>query len=281
MRIRCAAAHGSRWLVFAVILIIIIIIIVTAMVGTVLPARSAPQPGRTTSQIKKPLIYQIGNVVRISADGPRPLLRALDALQDKYGWVVDYEDPQYPDNPDLTTNDQSVPALRRSNSRHLKENFTVDFNNGPDPDSAPDEKPVLKIIVDAYNQSEGAGQFELRELPGGHFDVVGIGVRNQSGEVSSGQPILDLPITLKTQPRSVDETVALICQKVRQQSKIPVTVGAIPARSQKTVAVGGIEVPARTLLLRAIAPMGAHLSWRLLYDSTSKSYRLSAGVLSQ
>ena len=46
-----------------------------------LPFTSFSQSARATSQIKRPLIYQIGNVVRIYAEGERPLLRALDALQ--------------------------------------------------------------------------------------------------------------------------------------------------------------------------------------------------------
>ena len=56
-------------------------------------SQGVPQPG---AAIKKPLIYQIGQIVHINATGSRPLLQAVDALQEKYGWIVNYEDPQYP-----------------------------------------------------------------------------------------------------------------------------------------------------------------------------------------
>ena len=268
MRIRRAAGQRARWFYFAAIL---------AVVAILLPARSVSQAAHTTSQIKKPLIYQVGNVVHIHAEGPRPLLRAIQALQDKYGWMVDYEDPQYPADLDLTTNAPSLPQRRHPNGGNLKGSFSVEFNSGPAPDSPPDENSVLKIVVESYNQSDADGQFELRKEQDGRFDVVGIGVRGQNGEVSSPGPILDLLITLKTKRRSVQETVALICQKVSQRSQIPAApIGiADSVHGHGTVAVGGMTVSARTMLSRTLSAVREKpLSWRLLYDATGKSYEL-------
>ena len=39
-------------------------------------------------------------------------------------------------------------------------------------------------------------------------------------------PILDLPITLAKEKRTAEQTIALICQKLNEKSKIPVTVNA-------------------------------------------------------
>jgi len=268
MRIRCAAMHRARWFFFAAIMTVVAIL---------LPARSVSQAAHTDSQIKKPPIYQVGNVVHIHAEGPRPLLRALDALQDKYGWTVDYEDPQYPADLDLAP---SLPRRRHPNVRNLRGrrgSFSVEFNSGLAPDSPPDENSVLKIVVDRYNQSDADGQFELRKEQDGRIDVVGIGVRDQQGEVSSRQPILDPPITLKTKRRSADQTIALICQRAGRQSKIRVTPSGISVdvSGQGTVAIGGTRVSARTLLSRTLATMGEHLSWRLLYDGNGRNYELS------
>jgi hypothetical protein len=269
MRIRRAAGHRARWFFFAAVI---------AVAAILLPAKSVSQAAHTTSQIKKPLIYQVGNVVHIRAEGPRPLLRALDALQDRYGWMVDYEDPQYPADLDLAPNEPSLPRRRHPNVRNLKGSFSVEFNSGPAPDSPPDENSVLKIVVDSYNQSDADGQFELRKEQDGRFDVVGTGVRDHHGEVSSREPILDLLITLKTERRSADETIALICEKVGQQSKIPVTPSGIAddVPGLGTVAAGGMRVSARALLSRTLATMVEHLSWRLLYDVNGKSYELSS-----
>jgi hypothetical protein len=39
-------------------------------------------------------------------------------------------------------------------------------------------------------------------------------------------PILDLPITLAKEKRTAEQTIALICQKLNEKSKIPLTVNA-------------------------------------------------------
>lgn len=274
MRIRSAAVCRARPL---------LPIAVIVMIAMWAPASTNSQAAHTTSKIKRPMIYQVGSVVHINAEGPLPLLRALDALQDKYGWIVDYEDPQYPAELDVVANPRSLPR-RHPNARNFGAGrFSVQFDSGPAPDSHPDENSVLTIVVDAYNQSSGTGQFELRKEQDGRFDVVGTGVRGEDDEVSSQRPILDLQITLATKSTSADETLAFICQKVSEQSKIPVTPEGITgnSRGRKAVAVGGSEVSARTLLSRTLALTADHLSWRLLYDPGANSYELTVPGLSQ
>lgn len=244
-------------------------------------SQAAPQPGPA---IKKPLIYQIGQIVHINATGSRPLLQAVDALQEKYGWIVEYEDPQYPAAIGGAATPPSPPNRRHPNARtNGTTGFSVQFNGGPTPDSRPDEQTVLALVVDANNQSNDAGQFELRKEKDGSFVVDGVGVRSPQGETSSQQPILDSLISLKAERRSARQTIALICQKVSQQSKIQVTADGVADSlpERETVAVGGVGVPARTLLSRTLASMGGKLYWRLIYDSNEKSYQLSISRESQ
>jgi hypothetical protein len=269
MRIRCAERYHAKWLPITVI-----IAVVAAIVAASLPGEGL-SPAATTSQIKKPLIYQVGNVVHINAEGPRPLLRALGALQEKYGWIVNYEDPEYPGDSDSGASSQSLPQRRHPNARNVKERFSMEFSSGPEPDIPPDENSVLRIVVDAYNESNAETQFELRKQQDGGFDVVGTAPR-EDGEISGRQSILDVPITLEVKRRTADETVALICQTLSHLGKIPVTASGVGshAQGQKTVAIGGIRISARTLLARTLATMGERLSWRLLYDANEKSYEL-------
>jgi hypothetical protein len=252
---------------------------------------SFSQAVNTTSQIKKPLIYQIGNVVHVNADGERPLLRTLDALQEKYGWIVNYEDPPYATDADELENAPSLPSRRHVNARNLtKEGFSVEFTVGPSPDSLPAENSVLTTVVNAYNEGSSVAQFELRNEGDNqnkkqkerHFDVVGVISGEQKG-TQNDQPIFDAQITLAKEHRDADTTIALICERVSEQSGIPVTVGATDGKVTETkrVAIGGFAVPARTLLSRALASMGDRLSWRLLYDSSNKSYELSLSGLPQ
>jgi hypothetical protein len=86
--------------------------------------------------------------------------------------------------------------------------------------------------------------------------------------------------------RTAERTIALICQKLKEKSTISVTLdtsqsadGDIPW--QKTVAVGGVDGPARVLLSRIITAMGDRLCWRLLYDPAAKSYVFSINEISQ
>ena len=160
-----------------------------------LPPGSLSQVERATSQIasqtaasqiKKTLIYQIGTVVRINADGPQPLLRALEALQEKYRWVVDYEDPQIPYASDEATNPKFVPQRWHPNAQNFRaEPFSVEFKSGPTPDSIPDEGAVLADVVDAYNEANVDVQFEVRiakqqegaKRKDKRFALVGVAVR--------------------------------------------------------------------------------------------------------
>jgi hypothetical protein len=241
---------------------------------------SQAEPGPT---IKKPLIYQVGQMVHINAAGSRPLLQAVDALQQKYGWTVDYEDAQYPPPTDGATNQLSPPLRRRPNAAQIRDSgFSVEFNTGPTSNSRPDEDTVLALVVDANNQSNDAGQFELRKVKDGSFAIVGVGVRDSQGQSAYQQPILDTPISLASERRSARETITLICQKLSEQIKIPVVVNdaseSVPGR--ETVAIGGTAVSTRTLLSRTLASMGSNFYWRLIYDSSNKSYEFSVDRLS-
>lgn len=241
---------------------------------------SQAEPGPA---IKKPLIYQIGQKVHINAAGSRPLLQAVDALQQKYAWIVDYEDPQYLSSTDGVTNQLSPPNRRRPNAAQIRESgFRVEFNGGPTPNSRPDEQEILALVVDANNQSNDAAQFELRKVKEGSFAVVGVGVRDSLGQTAGQRPVLYTLISLTSERRSARETIILICQKLSEQSKVPVVVNdvgdSLPGR--ETVALGDTAVPARTLLSRTLASMGGNLYWRLIYDSSNKSYEFSVDRVS-
>ncbi len=174
------------------------IFIFLPIVLSLLSARVFSEATRATSHIKKPLIYQIGSVVHINAEGELPLLRALDALQEKYGWIVDYEDPIYA--AEMTTNAPNLPSRRHAMERNfMRQGFSVEFTVAPTPESPPDENSVLTTVVNAYNESNTAAQFELRnesdhqsdnensKPPEPRFDVVGISGGEGSGQTQGQQ----------------------------------------------------------------------------------------------
>lgn len=228
---------------------------------------------------KQATISETGGIVRLTANDSRPLEQALTALQQKYGWLVDYEDPQYTSKLDLV---DAKPLQDKSfypNGEHRVPgggSFIADL--GAVSTAGPDEQKTLQLLIDSYNRSSNPGRFELRpdkDRPG-VFDVVGIAAHDSQGHVSQQQPLLDLPVTITAEQRTVSDTIDLICQKVAEKSEVKVTLGVYPlGLDHANVTVGGKELAARAYLSHAFESTGRKLVWRLLYDPDSNAYFLN------
>jgi len=242
-------------------------------------AGSLAQSPQTASQIDKPVIYQIGDYLHINAAGPRPLLQAIDALQRKYGWVIDYEDPQYTTAPENPASRPSPPHRLHSMAQtagNASGAFSLRFQLAEQGNAVPDEAKLLTALVNAYNDSNGAAEFKLLQQAGDRFAVVGVGVRDANGNVVSQHPILDLPITLAKAQKGAAEAISLISRQVSAESKIAISVHFDPALPQSTTAmIGGQDLPARQLLLAAVGVLGSKAYWRLLYEPQNKAYELN------
>jgi hypothetical protein len=225
------------------------------------------------SYLKQAAISETAGTVHIVANSPRPLAQTLDALQQKYGWVVDYEDPQFNSKLDLV---EAEDAANRASASKLPMRvpgggqFSVDF-----PATTTEEDKILQIVVDAYNGSNNPGRFELRRSKQGAFSVVGMAAHDQRGQLSKQPVVFDLPITLANRKRTASATVKLICQKIAEHYHIAVTIGVTPrSLLEQDVTVGGTKVSARELLLQTLASNRHNFYWRLLFDPNSKGYYL-------
>jgi hypothetical protein len=217
------------------------------------------------SYTKEALITETAGTVRITANSPRPLEQVLDALQRKYGWVINYEDPQYVSAVDVVKaadEDAQVPAGG---------SFTFEF-----PGAAPNEERVLQQLVESYNKSKNPGHFELRHTDDGMFNVVGIAGHGEKGEIVQQQAPLDFPLSLANQEQSIDGVVNRICAEVSKKSRSNVVLAISPRKilSQNRVVVGGKKVAARELLAKGLVAAHGKIYWRLLFDPNSKSYYL-------
>jgi hypothetical protein len=239
----------------------------TLSVCVAMQALSQTAPG-ARPYLKEATISQTAGTVRIEANSPRPLAQVLDALRQKYGWVVDYEDPQYVSSVDL------APAPDSDSESQLPAggSFSVDF-----PAGAPDPQKTLRLVVDSYNRSKNPGRFDLRGNGQGAFFVVGTSARDEKGGISPQQVLFDIPVTLPNEERTITDTVNLICQQITEQSHIAVTLGVSPRSllDRTTIKVGGTKVPARDLLLQSLMATHHSLYWRLLFDPSSKGYFFS------
>jgi hypothetical protein len=232
------------------------------------------------SYSKEATISESAGTTRIVANSPRPLAQVLDGLRQKYGWAVDYEDPQFISKMDVVeTNEAGKSATDSNLPSQLPAGgaFTLEF-----PSSAPVEEKVLQLAVDRYNQSDNPGRFELRSNKQGAFFVVGVKSRDTHDKVASQSPLLDEPVTLVSQQRTALDAVNLICQAVAAQRGITVTLGIFPRRvlAASPVSFGDSKVPARDLLYRVLSDTSRKFYWRLLFDPASKAYVLDIHLMS-
>jgi hypothetical protein len=231
----------------------------------------------TSSYLRQAAISETGGIVHIAANSPRPLAQTLDALRQKYGWAVDYEDPQFISKLDLveTANpgNSNLPARLPGGGR-----FSVEF---PASTPEPEEEKTLQLVVDSYNRSDNPGRFELRRSKQGAFFVVGAQARDGQGRILHQRVLFDAPITLAAHHRTATDTVDLICRKIAEHRGITVTVGVTPRSvlDHADVTVGGTKVAARDLLLQTLISTHRNLYWRLLYDPTSKGYFLDIHLI--
>lgn len=213
--------------------------------------------------LKRAAISELKGQVRITANSPRPLAQVLDALQQKYGWAVNYEDPRYGAKDVVPSqSDHKIPLPGGAE-------FTVEF-----PADQAEEKTLL-FLVESYNQSRNPGRFELRNVSGESV-IVGTAARDEQGTIARQLPLLDTQITIPPQSRTINETLDLICNEVRAQSSSAVVIGVAPNAllDHASATVGGSKVPARELVIQALAATHHKFYWHLLFDPNSGSYFL-------
>jgi hypothetical protein len=228
---------------------------------------------------KEATISEDQGTVHIVAGNARPLAQALDALQKKYGWVVGYEDPRYVSKVDLT---ELVDALYGPKPRlipvggRFEANFPMPSGQVSAEAAADAEEKALRLLVDAYNRSNNAGQFEVRKSSQGTLFVVGIAAHDSKGAIAPQKAVFDTPVTLVRAKRTGTEAIQLICRRVATRSGIPVSLGVSPRvlLDHNPVTVGGTKAPARDLLLQILSQTRGTCYWRLLFDPDSKGYFL-------
>jgi len=232
-----------------------------------LACQAFSQSSKPSGYAREAVISESAGTVHVNANNPRPLAQVLDAIQRKYAWVIDYEDPQYVSAGDLVEAPGDAHGQWPAGG-----SFTVEF-----PATAPDAEKTIRLIVDAYNKSKNPGRFEVRKGEQGSFYVIGTGAHDEKGGIASQTPVLDTPLTLPGEEHTVADTVRTICEQAGTQAHVNVAL-AISPRSlidKNLVKVGGNKITARDLLQQSIQGTHHILYWRLLYDPTSKGYLLN------
>ncbi len=221
----------------------------------------------TNSYWREAKVTTTSGKIKIEANSPRPLAQALDALQQKFGWIIDYEDPQYIAAKDISN--ASGPA--GPTKYPAGGAFEVEV-----PASSVDPEKTLNQVVDAYNRSNNPGRFEVRKGSSGGFYVIGSAAHDEKGGISRQPILLDSAITLASEDRSVDDALTQLCQQLTAQNHVDVSIGISPRSllDHNRTKVGGDKVAARDLLQQSLQATHHNLYWRLLFDPASKGYVL-------
>jgi hypothetical protein len=224
----------------------------------------------------------------VTANDPRPLYQAVDALQAEYGWktwLIDYEDPPFESPFDLIDDTAAEWRAAHPSAKGVTVPSGGQFESiYPEPpdgqwSSAAIEKVLTKVVSD-YNKTANPGKFAVHKEAENRFAVVGTAVKDQSGHDRPVPAILNSTISLPLQERTADETLDLIAKRLSGKLGTIVAYAGFEGMAdncaiQSIVTVGGDNVPARSLLLQTVDHMGCLRVWRLIYNADAPEYFLS------
>jgi hypothetical protein len=227
------------------------------------------------------LIDHHAGTATVKADYAQPLQQAITAVREEYGWVVNFEDPPYQGKHDLI--DMTNPKYRPT---HPNARIVLGPAGGPFQSTYPEtphmwnspaaEPDVLEKIVSDYNQSGNPGNFVVRELADGSFDVVGDSIHNDSGEDVPITPALDTSILIPRAARSGRATIDAVLHTLSAKIGIPAGIGLAPSPllGQAQFTMGGSSVPARDLIMQVIDGLGRKYVWLFIYEPQPREYLL-------
>jgi hypothetical protein len=199
---------------------------------------------------------------------PRPLDKAVDFLEAKYGWRMTYEDPLVLYLGDLTDT-RPQPSRPGSKPSYAWRWGSIDMRHVlPSLLSLQDDPAVLlQRAIDLYNAGRGVGEFRLLRT-GDVFHVIPAKTKNVDGEMVEVASLLDTPVTFPEQEREIGQTMRAITDAVGLATSVtlnrnPLNLGL--RHDWEKVVFGASNEPARSALLRLFAMTGNEaLSWSLL-----------------
>jgi hypothetical protein len=223
----------------------------------------------------------------LSVESGRPVAEAIKSLEDRYGWVITYEDPLYVNDaeiidvtdsvsrePEKTRNGQGVRVLVPKGGT-----VAIEYDEPSDTKQPDNPSAIVQQLLDAHAAKGFAGRFRL-ELAGRAIHVIPTAYTNKLGQLVPQEPVLDAAITLPVAKRSGLQTLQAICDSVSQASGTSVVVATVPtnlfSQYQDQQGVGGQK--ARDVLQNLLESVGGErikLSWRCLFDPDTKTYFLN------
>jgi hypothetical protein len=231
---------------------------------------------------------QVG--VIFSLTDSRPLAKAAEEFEARYGIPISYEDPAYAYNGDLI--DHTDPDYKRSHPGGfraldpkvgtvvLRGNFRALVR------SSADAMAMLQSLLDDHLRAGNAGEFALISNGDG-VAIVPARVRNANGVLSPDQSPLETRISLPELRRTATQTLDAIGGAIRTNSGKEVGVASSPFIGMQpySVTIGANNEAARGVLQRTLAGLEyadgrtvghiPKMAWSLLYVPGQKIYLLN------
>lgn len=219
-----------------------------------------------------------------SCNFPDPMLEAISTIRLEYGWRVSYEAPPFFSDFDLVDNTPPKWLEEHPNARKGKRvaggRFTSSYTEYVDMSQSKAGESVLKKIIADYNASGNPGKYKLLKLDDGIYDIVAASVKNKDGVEQKIEPILDTVISIPEQERSLLDTVEMVLAEITRKTGKKAILFTFYSNLllMDRASIGGKNVSARSLLLRALAASNRPLLWDLGYDVNLQTYLFSPSV---
>jgi hypothetical protein len=148
---------------------------------------------------------------------------------------------------------------------------------------SPNEERALQKIVADYNASGNPGQFMLKVEGPDRFAIVGIAIKDSSGNQKTVTPVLDTRISLPVQEGDVVDAMKRISKTLSEKSPYKVEPGNAPTNLaiQTRMKVGGDNLTVRELLAQVAAATRLRTIWLLLWDADANCYFMNMDIATQ
>jgi hypothetical protein len=204
-----------------------------------------------------------GQELTLTVDDPRPLAAAVANLEDRFGWVVTYEDPRYLHPEDAQDVTQAVQRNHQPGQARTLVPRGGPFTFVAQIGSAVSQEPeVLRALLEQYAAFGYPGTFTVRRT-GSVFHVIPTATRNAQGAQELYESVLDKRVSQTAGTRTAMDAVAALA------AQVGLMVGRLPTPmfGQTMLNQDAASDTARNLLMRILrATTVKPLSWRVLCD---------------
>jgi hypothetical protein len=223
-------------------------------------------------------------VLKITTKGPHPLAETIWAIQNKYNWLINYEEPPVAALNELT--DKITPTGHTMLIRSMKPISTVLSMQDAESSSTERQLAIINTILAAYKESGASDSFRAIQQ-GSFIDIVPVSMRGENGQTQAFDPILNTRISFpETHFANIYSFVQQVIEQVSSKRGVQIVLGEVPNNLfRQAVVESAQDELARDVLARAFWSMNgprlaqgldmAGVTWTLLYDPESRGYWFS------